>query len=116
MTALYGIVGWPVAHSRSPAMHDAAFRALGIDAVYVPFAVPKEELAEALRGLVTRGVRGVNVTLPHKERALSLVDEASAEARTIGAVNTIVCEHGRLHGLNTDAPGLVRRSLRKVST
>lgn len=108
MTDTFGVIGFPVAHSRSPAMHEAAFRALGLDAVYLRFEVEPSRLEDALRGVVALGLGGVNVTLPHKARALALVDEASDAARAIGAVNTIVRRGDRLVGDNTDADGLVR--------
>jgi shikimate dehydrogenase len=108
VTATFGIIGFPVAHSQSPAMHEAAFRALGIDAAYLRFEVEPSRLADALRGIVALGIDGVNVTLPHKERAAALVDDATDIARAIGAVNTIVREGERLVGDNTDAEGLVR--------
>jgi shikimate dehydrogenase len=108
MTALYGILGDPVAHSRSPDMHKAAFAALGIDATYVRFRVTKEHLRAAVRGLQALDIQGANVTVPHKEAVLAYLDEVSDEARAIGAVNTIVRQGERLLGHNTDADGLVR--------
>ena len=108
MTAIYGIFGYPVAHSRSPAMHNAAFAALGIDATYVPFEVAPEALGDALRGAVAMGVRGLNITLPHKSAVIELLDEVHPDAAAIGAVNTIVIEDGRASGENTDAGGLAR--------
>ena len=108
MTRTFGILGWPVAHSRSPAMHEAAFTALGMDAVYARFPVPPDQLAEAVRGLAARGVEGANVTVPHKQRVMGLLDEVEASARAIGAVNTLVRDAERWIGANTDAPGFVR--------
>jgi shikimate dehydrogenase len=107
-TAVYGILGWPVDHSASPAMHNAAFAHFGIDAVYVPFPVAPEGLASGVAGLRALGVRGVNVTVPHKEAILPLLDAVEADARALGAVNTIVRDGDRLVGSNTDGPGLVR--------
>lgn len=105
---LAGVIGWPVAHSRSPALHGFWLREHQIDGAYVPFAVRPENLAVALRGLAALGFRGANVTLPHKEQALALVDNASETARRIGAVNTIViAEDGTLTGDNTDAFGFI---------
>lgn len=106
--AVYGILGWPVAHSRSPAMHEAGFRALGIDATYVPFPVAPERLAEAVGGLRALGVAGANVTLPHKQAVMAHLDAVEPEAQAIGAVNTILRDGDRLIGANTDAPGVVR--------
>lgn len=108
MSATYGILGWPVEHSRSPAMHSAAFRARGLEATYVCFPVHPDDVADAVRGLKALGVRGANVTVPHKEAVLGYLDAVTPEARAIGAVNTIVREVDRLIGHNTDAPGLAR--------
>jgi shikimate dehydrogenase len=102
------VIGWPVSHSRSPALHGFWLQQHKIDGAYVPFAVRPENLAAALRGLAALGFRGANVTLPHKEQALALVDTASDTARRIGAVNTIVIDDdGSLTGDNTDAFGFI---------
>src|SRR5690349_15800431 len=103
-----GILGYPVSHSKSPAMHNAAARALGLEATYVPFPVAPEHLADAVRGMRALGIRGVNVTVPHKSSVIPFLDLVQPDARAIGAVNTIVNEGGTLVGHNTDAPGLVR--------
>lgn len=108
MTTVLGVFGWPVSHSKSPAMHGAAIAALGIDARYVPFAVRPEAIGDAVRGVRALGIRGVNVTLPHKQAVMQQLDRIDADARAIGAVNTIVNDDGVLTGFNTDAPGLVR--------
>jgi len=108
VTTLYGVVGWPIAHSLSPAMQRAAFEACGIDAVYEAFAIEPARLERSLRDLRARGVAGLNVTLPHKEAIAAFVDEVERDAQAIGAVNTLARERDRLIGLNTDAPGLVR--------
>jgi shikimate dehydrogenase len=108
MSATYGILGWPVEHSRSPAMQNAAFQARGLDAVYVHFAVHPDRVGDAVRGLRALGVRGANVTVPHKEAVLAELDQVTPEARAIGAVNTIVRDGERLIGHNTDAEGLSR--------
>lgn len=112
MTALYGIFGWPVAHTRSPAMQAAAFAALGIDAVYVPFAVPPDRLARAVASLDAVGIAGLNITVPHKGAILPMLSHVEAGARAIGAVNTVWREGGApggaLVGGNTDAEGLAR--------
>lgn len=105
---LAGVIGWPVAHSLSPRLHNGWLRRYGIDGVYVPLAVRPEHFADVLLALPKLGFRGVNVTVPHKERALALVQTASPAARRIGAVNTIVvAEDGALIGSNTDAFGFV---------
>jgi shikimate dehydrogenase len=107
LTALAAVLGFPVAHSRSPAMHNAAFRELGLDWRYVKLPVPPERFAETVRALPASGYRGVNVTIPHKLAALDLADEASDAARAIGAANTLTFENGRITADNTDASGLL---------
>src|SRR5690242_15884661 len=105
-TRLAGIMGWPVAHSRSPTLHNFWLDGLGIDGVYVPLAVRPERLEEALRALPTLGFRGCNLTLPHKQAALSIVEHVEPLARRIGAINTvIVASDGSLEGRNTDVYG-----------
>ena len=103
-----GVLGWPVAHSRSPAMHRAALAAIGrTDLTYQRLPVPPEAFAETVRALPAAGFRGVNVTIPHKEAALALADRASDAARAIGAANTLTFEDGAILADNTDAPGLL---------
>ncbi len=105
---LAGIMGWPVGHSLSPRLHGHWLRRHGIDGAYVPLAVPPERLAEALRALPALGFRGCNLTIPHKEAALALIDRATPLARRIGAVNTVVVEtDGALAGDNSDGFGLL---------
>lgn len=106
-TAVYGIIGDPVAHSLSPLMQNAAFAAARIDAVYVPFRVSAAALAVAVRGLQGLGIRGVNVTIPHKEAVLPFLDVVDDTARQIGAVNTVVNRDDKLIGYNTDAGGFL---------
>lgn len=106
-TRLVGLLGWPVEHSISPPMHNAAFASLGMDWCYLPFAVPPEALPEALRGARSLGLRGLNATVPHKQALLSLVDDLTPEARAIGAVNTVLIGD-TLTGHNTDAAGFMR--------
>jgi shikimate dehydrogenase len=107
-TQVYGIIGWPVEHSRSPDMHNAAFHALSINATYVAFPTPPAHLPHAIQGLRALGIAGVNITVPHKTHVLKLLDSVHDDALRIGAVNTVVHRDGVLHGTNTDAPGLVR--------
>lgn len=108
-TEVYGIFGFPVKHTFSPAMQNTAFRALGIDACYLPFAVRPEALGDAVRSVRDLGLRGLNITVPHKERVIPHLDALSEEARLIGAVNTIeVREGGKLVGHNTDGRGFLR--------
>ena len=102
-----GILGHPVGHSLSPAMHRAALAARGIAGSYERLDTPPERLRERLEE-VRRHFRGVNVTVPLKEQVLSLLDEVDPAARAIGAVNTVVVEKGRLVGYNTDAPGFLK--------
>lgn len=103
---LAGVMGWPIGHSRSPRLHDFWMREHKIVGFYVPLAVPPERLEQALRALPSLGFRGVNLTLPHKEAALGLVDEIEPLARRIGAVNMVtVRADGTLEGRNTDAYG-----------
>ncbi len=111
-TAIYGIFGHPVEHTFSPGMHNSAFKKLGMDACYVPFAVPPGSLEDAVRAVVPLGLRGLNITVPHKELVIAFLDELSEEARLIGAVNTIEIRKGRLIGHNTDGRGFLR-SLRE---
>lgn len=89
-------------------MHNAAFRALGLDWCYLPFAVPPAHVADALAGVRGLGLRGINVTVPHKQAVSALVDELTPEARAIGAVNTVLVRGERLVGHNTDAAGFLR--------
>jgi len=103
-----GIFGDPVAHSLSPLMQNAALQQAGIDAVFVPFHVRPEHLAAAVASIRSLDLWGVNVTVPHKERVGTLLDEVDPEARLIGAVNTIVNREGILVGFNTDGIGLLR--------
>jgi len=106
-TQIVGIIGDPVAHSLSPAMHNAAFRALKLDFVYVAFPVRPVHVCQALDGVRALGIAGVNVTVPHKERVMAYLDSISPTARRAGAVNTIVQRGGRLYGENTDVTGFL---------
>ncbi len=104
-TRVVGVFGHPVTHSLSPAMHNAAFRALNLPFIYVPFGVAPDAIGMALRGLPALGIVGVNLTIPHKESALPFLDEITDEAQTVGAVNTVHCLNGLLIGDNTDGRG-----------
>ena len=111
-TRLAGIMGWPVSHSRSPALHNFWLDEHGIDGAYVPLAVKPEQLETALQGLPALGFRGCNLTIPHKQQAMAIVDRVDPLARRIGAVNTvIVAADGSLEARNTDAYGF-RENLR----
>lgn len=107
-TRVVGVWGHPVAHSRSPVMHNAALAALGLDWVYAAFDVPPARLPEAVAGVRGLGLVGINVTVPLKELVPPLLDTLSDEARRIGAVNTIVNQGGVLHGDSTDGEGFLR--------
>ena len=108
MTALAGVLGHPVAHSRSPAMHNAAFGALGLDWRYVRLPVPPALFAETTRALPGSGYRGANVTIPHKVAALSVADTATAAAVGVGAANTLsFAVDGAIEADNTDAGGFL---------
>jgi shikimate dehydrogenase len=106
-TLLYGIFGYPIAHSLSPLMHNTAFAHHGFDAVYLPFGVHPAHLEIAVKSIAALHIRGVNVTIPHKQAVMAWLDELSPEARLIGAVNTIHLRDGRLHGYNTDGMGFL---------
>jgi shikimate dehydrogenase len=107
-TALCGIVLHPAGHTRSPAMHNAAFARCGVDAVYVALDVPSARLPAAIAGARALGIRQLAVSIPHKESVLAHLDEVEAQAREIGAVNTVTLRDGRLVGSNTDWIGAVR--------
>lgn len=107
-TSLCGVVLHPAGHSRSPAMHNAAFAALGLDAVYLAFDVPPASLAAALAGTRALGLRQLAVSIPHKVAVMEHLDGVDEDARRIGAVNTVTREGTRLVGANTDWIGLVR--------
>jgi len=106
-TRLLALIGQPVGHSLSPAMHNAAFVADDLDFVYVCLDVDPDELPAAVRGLEALKLRGFNVTMPHKRAMVPLVDELDEEARISGALNTVVIEASGLRGFNTDGGGMV---------
>lgn len=106
-TRLIALLGDPVAHSLSPAMHNPAFEHYGLDFAYVPLRVPSEGLRTALDAIRVFNFRGANVTLPHKQAVIPFLDEVTESARMIGAVNTILNEGGRLIGTTTDPEGFL---------
>ncbi|NKE05177.1 shikimate dehydrogenase [Mesobacillus selenatarsenatis] len=108
MKKLFGVIGDPIAHSMSPAMHNDLFELYGIHAVYLPFHVSKGNLEAAVKGLKALGVSGFNVTIPHKTEIIPHLDKVDPLARAIGAVNTVKNENGLLVGYNTDGPGFVK--------
>jgi len=110
-TRVCGIIGDPIEHTMSPVMHNAAFRELGIDYVYLPFHVRQEELGKAVDGVRALNIRGLNVTIPHKVAIIPFLDKLDPLAKKIGAINTIVHEEGVLTGYNTDATGFLQALL-----
>ena len=107
-TQVIGIFGNPIAHTRSPTMHNAAFRALGLPYIYIPFSVPPSALGKATSSIRALNLVGVNVTVPHKEKILRYLDELSPAASLYRAVNTVINRHGTLYGENTDGQGFLR--------
>lgn len=107
-TRVTGLFGYPVEHSLSPLMHNAAFKYLGLDYCYVTFLVKPELLGDAVKAIKALNLSGVNVTVPHKENVIKFLDEISEEASFIGAVNTIKNDNGKLIGYNTDGKGFMR--------
>jgi shikimate dehydrogenase len=107
-TKVLGVFGYPVEHSLSPAMHNAAIAALGLHYVYIPFSVLPDDVGPAIRSLPALGIIGVNLTIPHKERVLPFLDAIAPEAEAVGAVNTVHDDGGRLIGYNTDGEGFSR--------
>lgn len=106
-TKIVGIFGYPIEHTLSPLMHNVAFKNLGLDMYYVAFRVLSEDLSVAVRAIKSLNLLGVNITLPHKENVVPLLDEVDKEAAFIGAVNTIVNSQGKLTGYNTDGKGFM---------
>jgi len=103
-----GVMGWPVDHSRSPRIHGYWLNHHGVDGAYIPMPVRPDDLGDALRALPKLGMAGVNLTIPHKETSLHLIDSADSVATRIGAVNTVMVDRdGRLRGRNTDAFGFL---------
>jgi shikimate dehydrogenase len=107
-TRITGLFGYPVEHTLSPAMHNAAFEHLGLDYCYVPFSVHPDSLGDAVRAVRALSMAGVNVTVPHKEAVIPLLDHVNEEASFIGAVNTIVHRDNGLTGYNTDGRGFMK--------
>jgi shikimate dehydrogenase len=110
-TKVCGIIGDPIEHTMSPVMHNAAFQKLGLDFVYLPFRVKKEELSRAVDGVRALNIKGLNVTIPHKVAIIPFLDKLDPLAEKIGAINTIVNDEGVLTGYNTDATGFLQALL-----
>ncbi len=107
-TKLFGVVGYPVGHSLSPAMHNKAFESLQLDCCYLPLPLRPQDLDKGVDGLRALGFAGFNVTIPHKEAILARLDEVDPEASGMGAVNTVINRGGCLIGYNTDGRGFLR--------
>ena len=111
-TALYGVVGNPVRHSLSPALHNAALSASGLNALYLAFEI--EDIEECVKGIRAFGIKGTSITIPFKTAVMPFLDEIDPLAKRIGAVNTIVNDGGRLKGYNTDAIGALKALKKKI--
>lgn len=107
-TRLIGIIGNPVEHSVSPMLHNSLCRQLGIDVIYVPFKVEKNDLDNAVKGLKAINILGFNITIPYKKEIMKYIDDNTKEALLMGAVNTVKNIDGRFYGYNTDAEGFSR--------
>ncbi|MGD8780656.1 MAG: shikimate dehydrogenase [Ignavibacteria bacterium] len=110
-TRIIGVLGHPIKQSYSPLMHNIAFELEGLDYIYLPFDVPTSNLKAALKGMIALGIKGMNVTVPHKEKVIDYLQDVSEEASIVGAVNTIVNENGVLQGYNTDVNGVLETLL-----
>jgi len=107
-TKVCGVIGDPIEHTLSPVMQNAAFNDLELDFIYVAFRVKTEELESAMSGMRSLGIHGLNVTMPHKNAVIKYLDEIDPAAKFIGAVNTILNDHGKLIGFNTDGVGALK--------
>lgn len=115
-TKCVGILGWPVEHSMSPLMQNAAFAASSLDYTYIPLPVHPDQLAVAIEGLKALGFVGVNVTIPHKTAVIPYIDVLDKSAEMVGAVNTLVLKENRVYGYNTDAIGFIQPLLKQGIT
>src|SRR5438309_7446618 len=102
MTKTYAVIGDPIDHSLSPAIHNAAFGFLGMDCAYIAYKIPKGELASGIDALKKIQISGFNVTIPHKVEMMKFLDEADKDCKTIDATNTVVNDNSSLKGYNTD--------------
>lgn len=110
-TQIVGIIGHPLKHSFSPKMHNMTFEDQKLNCIYLPFDIPVSNLKEALKSIIVLGIKGINVTIPHKERIIQYLDHVSEAAASVGAVNTVVNQAGQLHGYNTDVDGIIETFL-----
>lgn len=106
-TKIVGVIGHPIKHSLSPKMHNLTFQMEGLNYIYLPFDVPSSSVGDSLKSMSVLGIRGFNVTIPHKEKIIQFMDHVSEEASTVGAINTVVNEGNQLFGYNTDINGIV---------
>jgi len=113
LTRICGIIGDPIEHTVSPEIHNAVFKNKGVDYLYLPFRVKREELGKAIEGMRALNIRGLNVTIPHKVAVMQFLDKLDPLADRIGAVNTIVNDDGVLTGYNTDATGFLQALLER---
>ena len=107
MTKTYAVIGDPIDHSFSPALHNTAFLFLGLDCTYIAYRIPKGELESGIGALKKIGISGFNVTIPHKVDMMKFLDEEDEECKTVGATNTVVNNDGNLKGYNTDVEGFL---------
>ena len=115
MKKVYAVIGDPIAHSMSPAIQNDAFRKEELDAEYLAFHVKPDGLGDAVKGMKALGISGFNITIPHKETIIPLLDEVDELARAIGAVNTVINKDGRLVGYNTDGIGYIKALQEELS-
>lgn len=106
-TKIVGIIGHPIKQSYSPQMHNLTFKLAGLNYIYIPFDVPISNLEDSLKAIKTLGIRGINVTIPHKEKIIQYMDHVSEEASSVGAINTVVNEGNHFFGYNTDINGII---------
>ncbi|RLE07619.1 shikimate dehydrogenase [Candidatus Aerophobetes bacterium] len=107
-TKIVGVIGYPIAHSLSPILHNAAFKEVELNFAYLPFLVRPRDLGKAIKAMRALNIVGMNITVPFKEKVMSYLDELSPEAKIIGAVNTVYNKKGKLIGYNTDAEGFIK--------
>jgi shikimate dehydrogenase len=105
-TQIVGLLGHPIKHTFSPFIHNISFEIKKLDYIYLPFDIPPANLKNALKGIVALGIKGFNVTIPHKENILELMNDVSEEASIVGSINTVVNDLGKLTGYNTDVNGI----------
>lgn len=106
-TKIIGLIGHPIRHTYSPLMHNISFELLGLNYIYLPFDLPLSSLKDAVKGMVALGIKGFNITIPHKENIIPFLKNVSEEASIVGAVNTVVNDNGVLNGFNTDVNGII---------